>query len=263
MTEMLLKVEKLEVTYQRVITAVQGVSLEVPRGALVTILGTNGAGKTTTLRAISGFIGLDDAEVTEGTIQYKGERIEHEPPHRITARGIVLVPERSKVFENLAVAENLEAAHRAGSERRQTVERVYEFFPRLAELRRREAGLLSGGERQMLAIGSALMCAPELLLVDELSQGLAPLLVEQLMERLQAIRRELAMTVVLVEQNARLALDVADYGYVMENGRVVFDGTPERLRSHADVVEFYLGGAAARRSYREVKQYRRTRRCYG
>jgi len=263
MTEMLLKVEKLEVTYQRVVTAVQGVSLEVPRGALIAILGTNGAGKTTTLRAISGFIGLDDAEVTEGTIQYKGERIEHEPPHRITARGIVLVPERSKVFENLAVAENLEAAHRAGSERRQTVERVYEFFPRLAELRRREAGLLSGGERQMLAIGSALMCAPELLLVDELSQGLAPLLVEQLMERLQAIRRELAMTVVLVEQNARLALDVADYGYVMENGRVVFDGTPERLRSHADVAEFYLGGAAARRSYREVKQYRRTRRWYG
>ena len=263
MSEMLLKVEKLEVTYQRVITAVQGVSLEVPRGALVAILGTNGAGKTTTLRAISGFIGLDDAEVTEGTIQYKGQRIEHEPPHRITARGVVLVPERSKVFENLAVAENLEAAHRAGSERRALVERVYEFFPRLAELRRREAGLLSGGERQMLAIGSALMCAPELLLVDELSQGLAPLLVEQLMARLQAIRRELAMTVVLVEQNARLALDVADYGYVMENGRVVFDGTPERLRSHADVAEFYLGGTAARRSYREVKQYRRTRRWYG
>ena len=263
MSELLLRVEKLEVTYQRVITAVQGISLEVPRGALVAILGTNGAGKTTTLRALSGFIGLDDAEVTEGTIQYKGQRIEHEPPHRITARGIVLVPERSKVFENLAVAENLEAAHRAGSERRQLVERVYEFFPRLADLRRREAGLLSGGERQMLAIGSALMCAPELLLVDELSQGLAPLLVEQLMERLQAIRRELAMTVVLVEQNARLALAVADYGYVMENGRVVFDGTPERLRSHADVAEFYLGGAAARRSYHEVKQYRRTRRWYG
>jgi branched-chain amino acid transport system ATP-binding protein len=263
MSEILLKVEKLEVTYQRVITAVQGVSLEVPRGALVAILGTNGAGKTTTLRAISGFIGLDDAEVTEGAIYYKGERVEREPPHRITARGVVLVPERSKVFENLSLADNLEAAHRPGAERHRLAERVYEFFPRLAALRGREAGLLSGGERQMLAIGSALMCAPELLLVDELSQGLAPLLIEQLMERLQAIRRELAMTVVLVEQNARLALDVADHGYVMENGRVVFDGTPERLRSHADVAEFYLGGAAARRNYREVKQYRRTRRWYG
>ena len=263
MSELLLKVEKLEVTYQRVITAVQGVSLEVPRGALVTILGTNGAGKTTTLRAISGFIGLDDAEVTEGAIRYKDERIENQAPHRITARGIVLVPERSKVFENLSVAENLEAAHRRGADRRRLAARVYEFFPRLAGLRRREAGLLSGGERQMLAIGTALMCEPELLLVDELSQGLAPLLVDQLMERLQAIRRELGMTVLLVEQNARMALGVADYGYVMENGRVVLDGTSERLRAHADVAEFYLGGAGGRRSYREVKQYRRTRRWYG
>jgi branched-chain amino acid transport system ATP-binding protein len=262
-SELLLKVEKLEVTYQRVIVAVQGVSLEVPRGGLVAILGTNGAGKTTTLRAISGFIGLDDAEVSEGAVHYKNERIEHEPPHRITARGIVLVPERSKVFENLSVADNLEAAHRPGANRRRLAGRVYEFFPRLAELRRREAGLLSGGERQMLAIGSALMCAPDLLLVDELSQGLAPLLVEQLMERLQAIRRELGMTIVLVEQNARMALDVADYGYVMENGRVVFDGTAQRLRSHADVAEFYLGGLASRRSYRDVKQYRRSRRWYG
>ena len=264
MSEILLKVEKLQVTYQRVITAVQGVSLEVPRGSLVAILGTNGAGKTTTLRAISGFIGLDDAQVTEGAIQYKRERIENEPPHRITARGIVLVPERSKVFENLSVAENLEAAVRAGAaERRRLAERVYEFFPQLAALRGREAGLLSGGERQMLAIGTALMCAPELLLVDELSQGLAPLLVEQLMQRLQAIRRELGMTLLLVEQNARMALEVADYGYVMENGRVVLDGTPERLRAHADVAEFYLGGTGGRRSYREVKQYRRSRRWYG
>jgi branched-chain amino acid transport system ATP-binding protein len=263
MSEILLRVEKLEVVYQRVIIAVQGVSLEVPRGALVAILGTNGAGKTTTLRAISGFIGLDDAEISEGSIGYKGERIEREPPHRITARGIVLVPERSKVFENLSVADNLEAPHRPGADRRRLAERVYEFFPRLAELRGREAGLLSGGERQMLAIGTALMCAPELLLVDELSQGLAPLLVEQLMERLQTIRRELGMTVLLVEQNARMALDVADYGYIMENGRVVLDGNAERLRSHADVAEFYLGGLGSRRSYRDVKQYRRTRRWYG
>jgi branched-chain amino acid transport system ATP-binding protein len=263
MSEILLKAEKLEVTYQRVITAVQGVSLEVSRGSLVAILGTNGAGKTTTLRALSGFLGIDDAEVTEGAVHYKSERIEREPPHRIAARGIVLVPERSKVFENLSVVDNLEAAPRHGADRRRLVERVYEFFPRLAELRRRESGLLSGGERQMLAIGSALMCEPELLLVDELSQGLAPLLVEQLMERLQTIRRELGMTVILVEQNAKMALDVADHGYIMENGRVVFEGTTERLRSHGDVAEFYLGGGESRRSYRDVKQYRRSRRWYG
>jgi branched-chain amino acid transport system ATP-binding protein len=237
MSDILLKVEKLEVTYQRVITAVQGVSLEVQRGALVTILGTNGAGKTTTLRAISGFIGLDDAEVTEGAIDYNGERIEREPPHRITARGIVLVPERSKVFENLTVADNLEAARRHGAER------VYDFFPRLAELRRREAGLLSGGERQMLAIGTALMCQPELLLVDELSQGLAPLLVEQLMERLQTIRRQLDMTVLLVEQNARMALEVADYGYVMENGRIAVHGPAQKLKNDPAVKAAYLGGS--------------------
>jgi branched-chain amino acid transport system ATP-binding protein len=174
------------------------------------------------------------------------------------------VPERSKVFENLSVAENLQAAGRAAAAgRRRLAGQVYEFFPHLATLRAREAGLLSGGERQMLAIGTALMCAPELLLVDELSQGLAPLLVEQLMQRLQAIRRELGMTLLLVEQNARMALEVADYGYVMENGRVVLDGTPQRLRAHADVAEFYLGGAGGRRSYREVKQYRRSRRWYG
>jgi branched-chain amino acid transport system ATP-binding protein len=263
MSECLLKVEKLEVTYQRVITAVQGITIEVKQGALATILGSNGAGKTTTLRAISGFIGLDDARVTDGTIEYDGVRIENHAPHTVTARGVVLVPERNKVFENLSVADNLEAAYRRGAERQRLAARVYEFFPRLADLRRREAGLLSGGERQMLAIGSALMCEPRLLLVDELSQGLAPILVEQLMERVQAIRRSLGMTVLLVEQNARMALDVADYGYVMENGRIVLDGTPERLRAHGDVAEFYLGGSGARRSYRDVKQYRRSRRWYG
>ena len=259
----LLKVEKLEVVYHRVITAVQGVSLEVPRGALVALLGNNGAGKTTTLRAISGFIGLDDARVTEGAITYAGERIENQPPHRVAQRGVALVPERSKVFENLTVDENLRAAvpRRGGRFAR---ERVYEFFPALAALRARDAGYLSGGERQMLAIGSALCCSPDLLLVDELSQGLAPLLVEELMRRLQAIRAETGITVLLVEQNAQIALDAADYGYVMENGRIVLDGTPQKLAAHQDIREFYLGAAGTRRrSYRDVKQYRRSRRWYG
>jgi branched-chain amino acid transport system ATP-binding protein len=262
MSEPLLSVEKLEVAYHRVVTAIQGVSLAVPEGAIVALLGTNGAGKTTTLRAISGFIGLDDARVTEGSVRYRGRPIENLAPHRVTALGIALVPERNKVFENLTVDENLEAAV---SKRRFSRDSVYEYFPALARLRTREAGYLSGGERQMLAIGTALACAPELLLVDELSQGLAPLVVEELMRRLQAIRASLGMTILLVEQNAHIALEVADYGYVMENGRIVLDGTPARLKAHADVREFYLGGGAgaARRSYREVKQYRRSRRWYG
>ena len=266
MSEPLLKIEKLEVVYHHVITAVQGISLEVPEGAIVALLGTNGAGKTTTLRAVSGFLGLDDARVSDGAISYRGERIENRAPHRVTALGIALVPERSKVFENLTVSENLEAVvPRRGVDRRRLAELVYSLFPALAPLRSREAGYLSGGERQMLAIGSALACAPQLLLVDELSQGLAPRVVEDLMARLQAVRREAGTTILLVEQNAQVALEVADYGYVMESGRIVLDGTAERLRQHADVREFYLGagGGERRRSYREVKQYRRSRRWYG
>ena len=265
MTGPLLKLEKLEVVYHRVITAVQGISLEVPQGSVVVLLGNNGAGKTTTLRAISGFIGLDDARVTEGTITYRGERIENLPPHRITARGITLVPERSKVFENLSVEENIEAVvARPGADARKLSGAVWDYFPALARLRAREAGYLSGGERQMLAIGSALACAPELLLVDELSQGLAPLIVEELLHRLQVIRKDLGMTLLLVEQNAAVALDVADYAYVLENGRIVLDGTPERLRGHQDIQEFYLGqGGGERRSYRDIKQYRRSRRWFG
>ena len=227
MTQALLKLEKLEVVYHHVVTAVQGISLEVAEGSIVALLGTNGAGKTTTLRAISGFIGLDDARVTEGSIAYRGERIENRPPHQITARGITLVPERSKVFENLTVAENLQAVvSRRGAERKRLEAAIFEFFPALARLRAREAGYLSGGERQMLAIGSALMCAPDLLLVDELSLGLAPLVVVEMMARLRAVRDQLGTTVLVVEQNAHVALDLADYGYVMENGRIVLDGTP-------------------------------------
>ena len=265
MTGPLLKLEKLEVVYHRVITAVQGISLEVPQGSVVVLLGNNGAGKTTTLRAISGFIGLDDARVTEGTITYRGERMENQPPHKVTARGITLVPERSKVFENLTVAENIEAVvPRPGADARKLAGAVWDYFPALARLRAREAGYLSGGERQMLAIGSALACAPELLLVDELSQGLAPLIVEELLHRLQVIRKDLGMTLLLVEQNAAVALDVADYAYVLENGRIVLDGTPEKLRQHQDIKEFYLGtGSGTRKSYRDVKQYRRSRRWYG
>ena len=256
-----LQVDKVEVVYKRVITAVQGISLNVAEKQIVALLGTNGAGKTTTLRAISGFLGLDDARVTEGVITFQGTRIENRLPHEIAARGIALVPERDKVFPNLTVAENLEAP--VGRDRA-AQERVYHFFPRLAELRNRVGGLLSGGERQMLGIGAALMCSPALLLIDELSLGLAPVVVQDLSARLRAVRDELGIAVLLVEQSAAAALDIADYAYVMENGRIVLDGDRERLAGHQDIQEFYLGqGSAGRRSYREVKQYRRSRRWYG
>jgi branched-chain amino acid transport system ATP-binding protein len=266
----LLAVDKLEVVYHRAVTAVQGISLAVERGQIVALLGTNGAGKTTTLRAISGFLGLDDARVTEGTIAFDGARIENQRPHDVTRRSIALVPEREKVFPNLTVAENLSApvAHRvSAAEQRRLEAMVLQLFPRLAELRGRVAGLLSGGERQMLALGGALMCAPKLLLIDELSLGLAPVVVEDLARRLAEVRRALGITILLVEQSAAVALAIADHGYVMENGRIVLDGSAERLRAHPDVQEFYLGqrdtATGARKSYRDVKQYRRSRRWYG
>jgi branched-chain amino acid transport system ATP-binding protein len=267
MSGALLAVEKLEVVYHRAISAVQGITLAAEAGQIVALLGTNGAGKTTTLRAISGFLGLDDARVTEGAIIFGGERIENRPPHENTARGIVLVPERDKVFPNLTVTENLIAPVPRGTtlaERRRRETLVYQFFPQLGELRSRVGGLLSGGERQMLALASAIVCRPELLLVDELSLGLAPVVVEELLRRLVEIRRELGITIVIVEQSATVALAIADYGYVMENGRIVLDGTAERLRSHPDIQEFYLGRKSGeRRSFRDVKQYRRSRRWYG
>ena len=267
MTNTLLTVEKLEVVYHRAVTAVQGITLAVDTGRIVALLGTNGAGKTTTLRAISGFLGLDDARVTEGAINFRGEHIENRLPHENTRRGIVLVPERDKVFPNLTVAENLVVPVPHGTaaiERRRREALVYQFFPQLGALRNRIGGLLSGGERQMLALASALVCRPELLLVDELSLGLAPVVVEDLLRRLAEIRRELGITILIVEQSATVALDIADYGYVMENGRIVLDGTAERLRRHPDIQEFYLGlKSGERRSYREVKQYRRSRRWYG
>jgi branched-chain amino acid transport system ATP-binding protein len=267
MSEPLLAVDKLEVVYQRAITAVQGITLAARQGQIVGILGTNGAGKTTLLRAISGFHGTDDARVTEGTIRLKGRHIENAEPHRIARLGLSLVPEREKVFPNLSVAENLRVPAAPGltsADRRQREEQLLQYFPKLTELYGRVAGLLSGGERQMLAIAAALMSKPELLLVDELSLGLAPFVIEDLMARLLQVRRDLGITVVLVEQSAAVALEVADYSYVLENGRIVLDGDRTRLTNHPDIQEFYLGHSSGkRRSYRDVKQYRRTRRWYG
>jgi branched-chain amino acid transport system ATP-binding protein len=263
MADNLLEVRQLEVVYNRVATAIQGVSLEVPFQSIVALVGTNGAGKTTTLRAISGFLPSEDAEITDGEIVFDGKRINGERPHRLARAGVILVPEREKVFATLSVQENLAfAASETGSITR---ERVLSYFPRLAQGQLQLAGYLSGGEKQMLAIGMALLCRPKLLLIDELSLGLAPIVVKELMEQLRLICRELGLTVLLVEQNAKAALTISDYGYVMESGRVVFNGQAAELANHPDVREFYLGGAGQieSKTYRDIKQYRRKRRWWG
>jgi branched-chain amino acid transport system ATP-binding protein len=261
MPAVLLEVRQLEVVYHKVATAIQGVSVEVPEGKIVAVVGTNGAGKTTTLRAISGFLPAEDTAITDGSIIYGGERINGRLPHETARLGLVLVPEREKVFETLTVAENI--AYPVARKTVVAMDDVYAYFPQLAERRGQLAGYLSGGEKQMLAIAMALLCGPRILLVDELSLGLAPVAIQALMEVIQRINRELGLTILLVEQNAMAALAISDYGYVMEGGRVVFKGTSDELRNHPDVQEFYLGGRGSElKSYRAVKQYRRRRRWW-
>jgi branched-chain amino acid transport system ATP-binding protein len=260
----LIKVNKLEVIYHHVSTAIQGVSFNVSKGQIFTLLGANGAGKTTTLRAISGFLRSDNANITDGDILFMGRRLNGYPPHQITNLGIVLVPERNKVFETLTTAENLAIPASKGKEHKQKIEMIYEYFPRLYERREHLGAYLSGGERQMLAIGQALLCSPVALLLDEVSLGLSPALVSQIFRTLAQMKKDLDLTILLVEQNAAVALGVADYAAVMENGRIVFDGRPEKLLAHGDVKEFYLGiRKEAKASYAEVKQYRRSRRWWG
>jgi branched-chain amino acid transport system ATP-binding protein len=263
MVQNLLEVRQLEVVYNRVATAVQGVSLDIPKGTIVALVGTNGAGKTTTLRAISGFLPSEDVAITDGEITLKGRRVNGQLPHQLARAGLILVPERDKVFATLSVTDNLEFAAQSDSDIK--LDRVLSYFPRLTERKNSLAGYLSGGEKQMLAVGMALLCNPTVLLIDELSLGLAPIVVKDLLERLQSICKEFGLTVLLVEQNAKAALAIADYGYVMESGRVVFDGPAEELMNHPDVREFYLGGTGqtGTKSYRDIKQYRRKRRWWG
>ena len=264
--ETLLAVREIEVVYKGAIRALRGVSLDVANGCIVAILGANGAGKTTTLRAISGFIGLDGARVTAGTISFRGARIENRPPHDCARLGIALVPEREKIFPNLTVHENLlvPPTRLAAAERRRIETLVFEFFPALAERRGSEAGLLSGGERQMLGIAAKLVMGPQLLLIDELSLGLAPIVVRQLMGQLLKIRQELALSLLLVEQSATLALEIADYAYVLENGVIAVEGDKATMLANPRIHEFYLGTAGeGRRSYREARQDRLSRMRHG
>ena len=260
----LLRLNNIEVLYDDVILVLRGLSLEVGEGRIAALLGSNGAGKTTTLKAISGLLHVEDGEVTDGTIVFDGEEIQGMDAHRIVEKGIFQVLEGRRVFEHLTVRENLVAGAYTRRDRKAAdadMERVFHYFPALAERRRQIAGHLSGGEQQMVALGRALMASPRMMLLDEPSLGLAPILVESIFEIIRRINREEGTTILLVEQNARLALEVADYGYIMEGGRVVLEGSANELRTNEDVREFYLGlGDAGRRSYRHVKHYRRRKR---
>jgi branched-chain amino acid transport system ATP-binding protein len=260
-----LTVNNIEVIYHNVILVLKGMSLKVEEGQIVTVLGNNGAGKTTTLKAISGLLKSEDGEVTDGQIQFMGNRIDKKYPEEIVRMGIFQVMEGRRVFEDLTVEENLIAGGHTNKSRtrlKEDMDMVYNYFPRLRDRKKVLAGYISGGEQQMLVIGRGLMAAPNLMLLDEPSMGLAPLLVSEIFGIIQQINKDEGVSVLLVEQNARLALSIATHGYVMENGRIVLDDTVDKLRENADVKEFYLGltEVGKKKSYRDVKHYKRRKR---
>jgi len=267
----MLALNNIEVVYSDVIQVLRGVSLQVPDGKIVSLLGANGAGKSTTLKAISGLLRAQEGEVTRGSVELDGQRIDRLSPDKIVQLGIVQVLEGRRLFRHLTVEENLllGGLARSNASQRTTVsrklEQVYHYFPRLKDLRRRTSGYLSGGEQQMLVIGRALMARPKLMMLDEPSLGLAPLLVKEIFRVISEMNADEGMTILLVEQNARIALSVAHYAYVMENGRVVLDGPSEQLAENEDVKEFYLGltQLGERKSYRQVKHYKRRKRWLG
>lgn len=261
----LLTVRNIEVVYDRVILVLKGVSLEVPRGAIVALLGANGAGKSTTLKAISNLLRAERGDVSKGAVEYEGARIDRLSPPQLVRRGVVQVMEGRHCFEHLTVEENLLTGAYTRADGRDAVrrdlERVYAYFPALKRREGSLAGYISGGEQQMTAIGRALMARPRLILLDEPSMGLAPQLVEEIFGIVKRLNEEAGVSFLLAEQNATVALRFADYGYILENGRVVLDGEAETLRENEDVKEFYLGlGEAGRKSYRDVKHYRRRKR---
>jgi branched-chain amino acid transport system ATP-binding protein len=261
----ILVLNNVEVIYDQVILVLRGLSLAVGEGEIVALLGSNGAGKSTTLKAISGLLPSEDGEITQGEIVYDDKRIHARDAAQIVRLGISQVMEGRRVFEHLTAEENLRAgayARRTNGSLQDDLELVYTYFPPLYERRRQAAGYLSGGEQQMLAIGRALMARPKLLMLDEPSLGLAPRLVAEIFEIIQRLNKELETTVLVVEQNARSALEIASHGFVMENGRIVLDGPAGELAKNPDVMEFYLGltEAGERRSYRAVKHYKRRKR---
>jgi branched-chain amino acid transport system ATP-binding protein len=263
--ESILKLNNIEVMYHEVILVLKGVSIEVPRGRIVALLGANGAGKSTTLKSISGLLKHEDGEVTDGSIEFMGEKIHHLSAEEIAKKGIFQIIEGRRVFEHLTVEENLRVgAHLRGSGAalKERLDMVYRYFPRLVDRRNVMAGYISGGEQQMTVIGRALMAQPRLMLLDEPSMGLAPLLIKEIFEIITRLNREEEIPLLLVEQNVKLALTVAPYAYVLENGRLVMHDTSEKLKENPDIRDFYLGlsDIGERKSFRHVKHYKRRKR---
>jgi len=262
--EPILSVNNIEVVYDDVILVLRGVSLDVPEGEVVTLLGPNGAGKTTTLKAISGLLRTENGEVTRGEVRFMGENIANMAPEQIVRRGIFQVMEGRRIVEDMTVIENLRLGaftrKDGGGAIKRDLEMVLDYFPRLRE-RTGLAGYLSGGEQQMLAIGRAMMARPKLILLDEPSMGLAPLLVKEVFKIIRQLNKELGMTTLLVEQNAKMALGAASFGYIMESGKIVMDGAQKDLLDNEDVKEFYLGGGGEhRKSFKNLKSYKRRKR---
>jgi branched-chain amino acid transport system ATP-binding protein len=265
----ILAINNVEVRYQGSILVLKNVSLNVGEGEIVALLGSNGAGKTTTLKSISSLIQSEEGRVTEGQILFLGQQIQNQDPVSTVRRGLVQVMEGRRVLEHMSVEQNLIVASApvkaSRAQLREAIDAVYEIFPILGMFRDRQSGYLSGGQQQMLVIGRALMAKPKLLLLDEPSLGLSPLLVSTIFESIARINRELRTSILLVEQNAKVALGVSHRGYVLENGRIVMEGTRDELLNNEDLKEFYLGISASgkRRSFRDIKQYRRRRRWLG
>jgi len=264
-SETILKLNNVEVMYHEVILVLKGVSVNVAHGGIVALLGANGAGKSTTLKSISGLLNHEDGEVTDGSIEFMGEKIHHLSAEEIAKRGIIQIIEGRRVFEHLTVEENLRVgAHLrgTGSGSKERLEMVYRYFPRLVERRNVLAGFISGGEQQMTVIGRALMAQPKLMLLDEPSMGLAPLLIKEIFEIITKLNKEEKIPLLLVEQNVKLALTVAPYAYVLENGRLVMHDTSEKLKENPDIRDFYLGlsDMGERKSFRQVKHYKRRKR---
>ncbi len=264
MSENILQLNNISVIYSDVIQVLKGVSLSVQKGRIVSLLGSNGAGKTTTLKAISGLLKPENGKVTDGSIIYNGINIQNQAPEYITRQGIIQVLEGRQPFKYLTIEENLRVgtAARSGKPYKEDLELVYKYFPALIARKKSLAGYCSGGELQMLVIGRALMAHPQLLMLDEPSLGLAPLIVREIFRIIKMINEEHGTTIILVEQNANMALQVAHYGYVMENGKIVMEGIAEDLAKNPDVKEFYLGMTASgiAKSYKDVKSYRRRKR---
>jgi branched-chain amino acid transport system ATP-binding protein len=264
-SDIILRLNSIEVMYHEVILVLKGVSIDVPRGGIVALLGANGAGKSTTLKSISGLLKHEDGAVTDGSIEFMGEKIHHLPAEEIAGRGIIQIIEGRRVFEHLTVEQNLRVgAHLRGrrSNLKERLEMVYQYFPRLIARRHILAGFISGGEQQMTVIGRALMAEPKLMLLDEPSMGLAPLLIKEIFDIITRLNQEEGIPILLVEQNVKLALTVAPYAYVLENGRLVMHDTSEKLRENPDIRDFYLGLSeiGERKSFRQVKHYKRRKR---